>query len=79
MAKRIHYTYKGKDKTISFAQDRFNNMFEAIAAEEGVDLTRYLAMEQQVEMVSKHNKAVRDFRDKEFARMGFSQVRFVKE
>ncbi|GGA72382.1 hypothetical protein GCM10011369_12700 [Neiella marina] len=79
MAKRIHYRFKGQDKTIAFAQDRFNTMFEAIAAEEGVDLTSYLRMEQQVEMVSKNNKAVRDFRDKEFARMGFSNIRFVKD
>ena len=79
MAKRIHYNYKGKDKVIAFAQDRFNNLFEAIAAAEGVDLTAYSKMEQQVEMVSKDSKSVRDFRDKEFARMGFSAIRFVKE
>lgn len=78
MAKRIHYKFKGKDKVVAFAQDRFNNLFEAIAAEEGVDLTAYLKMEQQVEMVG-DSKAVRDFRDKEFARMGFTQIRFVKE
>ncbi|MCM2680480.1 DUF2960 domain-containing protein [Echinimonas agarilytica] len=79
MAKRIHYTYRSEDKVIAFANDRFTNMFEAIAAAEGIDLTSYLRMEQQVEMTSKDSKAVRDYRDQEFKRMGFKNIRFVKE
>jgi hypothetical protein len=54
-------------------------MYHAIAAAEGIDLTNYLKMEQQVEMTSKGSAAVRNFRDQEFARMGFSDVYFIKE
>ncbi|MBE0376555.1 hypothetical protein PPRY_a4149 [Pseudoalteromonas prydzensis ACAM 620] len=54
-------------------------MYQAIAAAEGIDLTNYLNMVQQIEMTSKGSAAVRNFRDQEFARMGFSDVYFIKE
>lgn len=80
MAKKIAYSYKGEQKLISFAQDKYHSMFEAIAAAEGIDLTKYLEMEQQVALYSKSkNKALRNFRDTEFARMGFTNIRFIKE
>lgn len=78
MARRIYYRYQGEEKLIQFANDRFHSLHEAVAAAEGIDLTRYLAMEQQVAMTSKGNRAVREFRDSEFRRMGFSDIRFEK-
>ena len=34
---------------------------------------------QQIEMTSKGSASVRNFRDQEFARMGFSDIYFIKE
>ena len=79
MAVRITYKYQGKAKEINFAYDKFHDIYEAVAAEEGVDLTRYHMMEQQVEMTSKGSSAVRDFRNKEFARFGFSDIYYIKD
>jgi hypothetical protein len=79
MARRIHYRYHGQEKLINFSNDRFNSLQEAVAAAEGVDLTRYLAMEHQVSMTSKGKHAMREFRDSEFERMGFSDIRFEKD
>lgn len=79
MARQVAYQYKGEAKVINFAYDKFHDMFEAVAAAEGIDLTRFLIMEQQVAMTSKGNKAVKDFRFNEFARMGFSHIHFVRE
>ena len=36
-------------------------------------------MEQQVEMTSKGSSAVRYFRNKEFARFGFSDIYYIKD
>ena len=44
MASKITYKYKNVAKEISFAYDKFHNMHEAVAAEEGIDLTNYLKM-----------------------------------
>lgn len=79
MAKKISYKFKGQPKLISFAQDKYHNMFEAIAAAEGIDLTLYQKMEHQVELYAKDKHAVRNFRDSEFAKMGFSEIKFIKE
>ena len=79
MARKITYKYKNQRKEINFAYDVYHDMYEAIAAEEGVDLTNYLAMEQQIAMTSKGGAAVKDFRAKEFARFGFSDIYFVKD
>jgi len=79
MAVRITYKFKGKAKEINFAYDKFHDIYEAVAAEEGIDLTRYHMMEQQVEMTSKGSSAVRDFRNKEFARFGFSDIYYIKD
>lgn len=79
MARRIFYSFHGKEKVIQFANDKFNSLQEAVAAAEGIDLTSYLAMEHQVAMSSKGNRAVREYRDSEFARMGFSHIRFEKD
>lgn len=79
MARRITYKYKKQAKEINFAYDVYHDMYEAVAAEEGIDLSNYLAMEQQIAMTSKGSAAVKDFRAKEFARFGFSDIYFVKD
>ncbi|MBV7314486.1 DUF2960 family protein [Shewanella sp. NIFS-20-20] len=79
MARQVAYTYKGVTKRINFAYDKYHDAHEAAAAEEGIDLKRHLMMEQQIAMTSKGNTAVRDFRDKEFARMGFGRIYLVRD
>ncbi|MFC0116929.1 DUF2960 domain-containing protein [Pseudoalteromonas xiamenensis] len=79
MAKRIRYTYKKQQREINFAQDKYHDMFEAIAAAEGVDIGDYVKMEQAVAMTSKRKAAVRNFRDEYFAKLGFSNIQFIKE
>ncbi|WOT05743.1 DUF2960 domain-containing protein [Shewanella youngdeokensis] len=79
MATRITYKFKGEEREINFAYDKFHDIYEAVAAAEGIDLTNYLMMAQQVEMTSKGTSAVRDFRNKEFARFGFSDIYFIKD
>ncbi|WP_026960065.1 MULTISPECIES: DUF2960 family protein [Aliagarivorans] len=79
MARLIHYRFKGQEKTISFANDRFHDLHQAVAAAEGVDLTQYLAMERQVEQTTRGGAALRQFRDAEFKRMGFTDIRFEKK
>lgn len=79
MAKRIIYTFNNQVKEINFAQDRYHDMYEAIAAAEGINLKRFLMMEQQVAMTSKGSTAVKNFRQNEFARMGFENIQFIKD
>ncbi|QTH71598.1 DUF2960 domain-containing protein [Pseudoalteromonas xiamenensis] len=79
MAKRIRYTYKKQQREINFAQDKYHDMFEAIAAAECVDIGDYVKMEQAVAMTSKRKAAVRNFRDEYFAKLGFSNIQFIKE
>ncbi|AXV66352.1 MULTISPECIES: DUF2960 domain-containing protein [Pseudoalteromonas] len=79
MARRITYTFKNQPREINFSKDKYRDMYHAIAAAEGIDLSNYLKMEQQIEMTSKGSAAVRNFRDQEFAKMGFSDIYFIKE
>ncbi|MCL1138769.1 DUF2960 domain-containing protein [Shewanella pneumatophori] len=79
MATRITYKFKNQAKEINFAYDKYHDIYEAVAAAEGVDLTRYLMMEQQIAMTSKGSSAVKDFRAKEFARFGFSDIYYHKD
>ncbi|QYJ83344.1 MULTISPECIES: DUF2960 domain-containing protein [Shewanella] len=79
MARRVGYTFKNQYKEINFVYDKFHDIYEAVAAAEGIDLTRYLAMEAQVAMTSKGSQAVKDYRQKEFARFGFSDIHFIRD
>ena len=79
MSHKITYKYHGVAKEISFNYREFHNIHEAIAAAEGVDLTAFLKMERQLEDISRGKKAsMRNFRDTEFLKMGFSDVYFIK-
>lgn len=79
MARQISYTYKRERKIINFSYDKYHDMYEAVAAAEGIDLKQFLAMEQQVAMTAKRGAAVKNYRQQEFARMGFADIAFVRE
>lgn len=80
MARQVIYTFKGQTKTIAFSYDIHRDLYEAAAEAEGIDLKKFLAMEQQVALMSKKGaKAEKEFRKTEFARFGFSSIKFVRE
>ncbi len=73
MARTILYTYKGEDKTLTFSYQQHRNIHEAVAEAEGIDISDYLRMEQQIEAVS-DTKAVRNYRDNHFRKLGFDKI-----
>lgn len=77
MPRKLTYVYKGVRKELPFSYSRHHDIYEAAAAAENVDISGFLAMEEQVRMTSKGKHAVKDFRQKEFARMGFSDIKMV--
>ncbi|PSW21899.1 DUF2960 domain-containing protein [Photobacterium sanctipauli] len=79
MSRTIIYTYKKQEKTMTFSYSQYRTIHEAVAAAEGIDLTQYLQMEQQVEAVSSGSKAVRDFRDSHFRKLGFGKISLAKK
>lgn len=79
MARQVSYLFKGKRKTIQFSYDLFHDLYEAVADAEGVDLEKFWAMEKQLEMSCRGQGIVKNFRQTEFARLGFSEIRFVRD
>lgn len=79
MARIVTYKFKGVVKTIPFSYSKFRDLYEAAAAAEGIDITSFLAMEQQLEMTSRGQGIVKNYRQKEFARMGFTELGFVRD
>lgn len=79
MALRIKYHYRGHPRLIGFANDKYHDIYEAMAAAEGVDLRQFLAMEKQIAALSRDKNAVKDYRDNEFLRFGFSDIEVIKE
>ena len=79
MALKISYSYKGQPRLIQYANDKYHDIYEAIAAEEGVDLRAYLAMERQLASLTKKVGAVKDFRDNKFLEFGFNDINVIKE
>ncbi|MFB9134144.1 DUF2960 domain-containing protein [Vibrio olivae] len=73
MARTIIYEYKGEEKTLTFSYQQFHSIHEAVADAEGIDISNYLKMEQQIEAVS-DTKAVRNYRDNHFAKLGFGKI-----
>lgn len=73
MSRTIIYTYKDEEKSLPFTYEKFRNIHEAVAAAEGIDLTAYLKMEQQIEAIS-DSKAVRNYRDNHFKKLGFGNI-----
>ncbi|ANB20562.1 DUF2960 family protein [Alteromonas stellipolaris] len=78
MAHKVRYKFNGVAKEINFSYSRYQNMHEAVADAEGIDLTQFLRTEQQVASISKDKKTARNFRDAEFVKMGFSDLYFLK-
>ena len=78
MARQIVYIFNKKEKVINFTYDKFRDIHEAVAAAEGIDLTSFLMMEEQVKMTAKDKSAIKDYRETEFARMGFGRIQFLK-
>ncbi|MFV0446856.1 MAG: DUF2960 family protein [Vibrio sp.] len=70
MARTIIYTYKNEEKTLTFSYQQHRNIHEAVAEAEGIDITEYLKMEQQLEHIS-DTKAVRNYLDNHFKKLGF--------
>ena len=79
MSRTIIYTYKKQEKQLVFSYDQYRSIHEAVAAAEGIDLTAFLKMEQQVEAVSSGSKAVRDYRDNHFKKLGFGKITLAKK
>ncbi|ORT49749.1 hypothetical protein ST37_15480 [Vibrio sp. qd031] len=74
MARIIEYVYKKESKELLFSYQQFHSIHEAVAKEEGIDITDYLKMEKQLEAVA-DTKAVRDYRDTHFRKLGFGTIR----
>lgn len=79
MARQITYVFKGKRNTIPFSFSIHHDMYEAAAAAENVDIKSFLAMEQQLAMTCRGQGIVKNYRQKEFARMGFGEIKFVRD
>ncbi len=79
MARQVSYTFKGKKKVIAFSYDRYKDLYEAVAAAEGIDLTAFFAMEKQLQQTAKDKAALKNFRQQSFSKMGFADIAFVRE
>ncbi|GAB7220091.1 DUF2960 family protein [Vibrio comitans] len=73
MARTIQYVYNKQHKELLFSYQEHRNIHEAVAEAEGIDLKEFLKMEQQIEAVS-DTKAVRDYRDNYFRKLGFGKI-----
>ncbi|MGF1909698.1 DUF2960 domain-containing protein [Vibrio kasasachensis] len=73
MVRIILYTYKDVDKTLTFSYQQHRNIHEAVAEAEGIDISAFLKMEQQIELIS-DTKAVRNYRDNHFKKLGFTKL-----
>ncbi|CAI4148637.1 hypothetical protein ALT717_100119 [Alteromonas macleodii] len=56
MAHKVRYKFKGVAKEINFSYSRYQNMHEAVADAEGIDLSQFLQTEQQLAAISKDKK-----------------------
>ncbi len=78
MARTILYTYKNEDKQLTFSYQQHRNIHEAVAEAEGIDISEYLKMEQQIEAIS-DTKAVRNYRDNHFKKLGFTKITLAQK
>ncbi|WP_432452003.1 MULTISPECIES: DUF2960 domain-containing protein [unclassified Agarivorans] len=79
MARQVTYTYQNTTKVINFSFDKYYDIHEAVAAAEGIDLHAFLAMEKQLAMSTRDKGTLKAYREKEFQRLGFSHIRFLKD
>lgn len=73
MVRTLIYIYKGVEKTLPFSYEKHRNIHEAVAEAEGIDISAYLKMEQQLEAIS-DTKSVRNYRDNHFKKLGFELI-----
>lgn len=78
MSRQLQYTYKGETKVITFTFQQFHTPHEAAAAAEGIDISEFLRMEQQLEAVA-DSKAVKNHRDAHFNKLGFGRIFLLKK
>ncbi|TFH92332.1 DUF2960 domain-containing protein [Vibrio ouci] len=78
MARTILYTYKNEDKTLTFSYQQHRNIHEAVAEAEGIDISEYLKMEQQIEAIS-DTKSMRNYRDNHFRKLGFGKITLAQK
>ncbi|MFM2589987.1 DUF2960 domain-containing protein [Vibrio sp. TBV020] len=78
MSRTILYTYKNEDKSLTFSYQQHRNIHEAVAEAEGIDISEYLKMEQQIEAIS-DTKAVRNYRDNHFKKLGFGKITLAQK
>ncbi|AEX21920.1 MULTISPECIES: DUF2960 domain-containing protein [Vibrio] len=78
MARTILYTYKNEDKELTFSYQQHRNIHEAVAEAEGIDISEFLKMEQQIEAIS-DTKAVRNYRDNHFKKLGFTKITLAQK
>lgn len=79
MARYVSYYYQGVHKKISFSYSKHFDIFEAVAEAEGVDLKNFWAMEKQLEMASRGQGIMKNYRANEFESMGFSEITLLKD
>ncbi|GAA4887395.1 DUF2960 family protein [Ferrimonas pelagia] len=79
MALKLKYSYNGETKIIGYANDKHFSMFEAAAAAEGLNISNYQMLEQQVRSSTRDKQAHRDFRDNYFRDLGFDEVCVIRE
>lgn len=78
MSRQLQYDYKGETKVITFSYRMHRSAHEAAAEAEGIDLTDFLNMERQLEMVA-DGKAVKNHRDSYFNKLGFGKIFLLKK
>ncbi|MDD1780241.1 DUF2960 family protein [Enterovibrio sp. ZSDZ35] len=78
MSRQLQYIYKGETKVITFSFREYHSAHEAAAAAEGIDLSEFLKMERQLEVIA-DGKAVKNHRDSYFNKLGFGKIVLLKK
>ncbi|MDD1793708.1 DUF2960 family protein [Enterovibrio makurazakiensis] len=78
MSRQLQYEYKGETKVMTFSYRQHRSPHEAAAEAEGIDITDFLKMERQLEVIA-DGKAVKNHRDSYFNKLGFSKIMLLKK
>lgn len=80
MAFCISYQYRNQQKTIGYANDKHNSVYDAVALAEGIDLTEFHRLENQLANISRNDRqTLKNFREEYFVKLGFSQVEITRQ
>ncbi|PKF60693.1 DUF2960 domain-containing protein [Psychromonas sp. psych-6C06] len=79
MARKVTYVFKKQRKTMQFSYGVYHDIYEAVADAEGIDLTQFLEMEKQLAMSCRGQGILKNHRKNEFERMGFSEIKFLRD